>query len=165
MRKRSRLGLLWFILTIAWMAFIFMKSAEPYSVQDVKPALGSVVSEEQLLRYIPRWEFYYDGSLVSWREPYHFVEFFIRKGGHVAEFALLTVLLILTLSARVRSKGLVAAGSGLIAVLYACSDEWHQTFVPGRTGHLADVAVDSIGVVLVLAAYLIVVAIRWRRVR
>ncbi|BFH13259.1 VanZ family protein [Paenibacillus melissococcoides] len=163
MRKRSRLGLLWFILTIAWMAFIFMKSAEPYSVQDMKPALGSFVSEEKLLRYVPRWEFFYDGSLVSWREPYHFVEFFIRKCGHIAEFALLTLLLILTLSARVRSKGLVAAGSGLIAVLYACSDEWHQTFVPGRTGHLADVAVDSIGVALVLAAYAIVIAARRRR--
>ncbi|MBG9793588.1 integral membrane protein [Paenibacillus dendritiformis] len=163
MRKKRRLGLLWFILTVAWMAFIFMKSAEPYSVQDMKPALGSFIPEDRLLGYLPRWEFLYDGSLVSWREPYHFVEFFIRKCGHVAEFALLTLLLILTLSARVRSKGVAAAWSGGIAVLYACSDEWHQTFVPGRTGHLADVAVDSIGVALVLAAYAIVIAARRRR--
>ena len=140
-----------------------MKSAEPYSVQDMKPALGSFMPEEKLLRYLPRWEFLYDGSLVSWREPYHFIEFFIRKFGHVTEFALLTLLLILTVSACVRSKGLIAAGSGLIAILYACSDEWHQTFVPGRTGHLADVAVDSIGVALVLAAYVLVSAVRRRR--
>lgn len=29
--------------------------------------------------------------------------------------------------------------------LYSCSDEWHQTFVPGRSGQLRDVGIDAIG--------------------
>jgi len=31
------------------------------------------------------------------------------------------------------------------AVLFAISDEWHQTFVPGRDGCVQDVVIDSIG--------------------
>lgn len=33
----------------------------------------------------------------------------------------------------------------LLTVLYAMSDEYHQTFVPGRNGALADVIIDSLG--------------------
>ena len=29
--------------------------------------------------------------------------------------------------------------------LYACSDEVHQLFVPGRSGNIIDVGIDSIG--------------------
>ena len=32
-----------------------------------------------------------------------------------------------------------------ICVLYACSDEWHQTFVYGRSGMASDVVIDTIG--------------------
>jgi VanZ like family len=39
----------------------------------------------------------------------------------------------------------------LIAVLYACSDEWHQTLVPGRAGTVRDVVIDSLGIAGVLA--------------
>lgn len=39
------------------------------------------------------------------------------------------------------------ASSMAFCFLYACSDEWHQTFVPGRSGKLADVGEDAIGFV------------------
>ena len=32
-----------------------------------------------------------------------------------------------------------------LTVLYGLSDEWHQSFVPDRTGRLDDVVTDSIG--------------------
>ncbi len=38
-----------------------------------------------------------------------------------------------------------AVSAGL-ALLYALSDEYHQTFVPGRNGSLIDVAIDALGV-------------------
>ncbi|MBS3783599.1 MAG: VanZ family protein, partial [Anaerolineae bacterium] len=37
-----------------------------------------------------------------------------------------------------------------MALLYALSDEYHQTFVPGRQGSLVDVAVDGVGVSVVM---------------
>ena len=38
--------------------------------------------------------------------------------------------------------------SGFITVLYALSDEFHQLFIPGRTGRLKDVCIDSIGMLI-----------------
>jgi VanZ family protein len=35
-----------------------------------------------------------------------------------------------------------------VAVLFALSDEWHQSFVPGRFFSMVDLASDSVGVSL-----------------
>ena len=63
----------------------------------------------------------------------------LRKGAHVCEYLILTVLL-----RRCVRPSLAA----LIALGYAASDEWHQTFVPGREGVPRDVAIDGIGIAL-----------------
>jgi VanZ family protein len=41
--------------------------------------------------------------------------------------------------------------TGAICVLYAISDEWHQSFVPNRDSDPVDVLVDSAGVITALA--------------
>ena len=41
----------------------------------------------------------------------------------------------------------------LIAALYAASDEIHQLFVPGRSGQLSDVILDSAGALAGVAAF------------
>ena len=52
------------------------------------------------------------------------------------------------------------------AALYACSDEFHQTFVPGRAGRVGDVLVDSAGVLLGLALFFLIgKLVRERKVR
>ena len=38
-----------------------------------------------------------------------------------------------------------------IAFIYALSDEWHQTFVEGRTGSMSDVAKDTVGIICGIA--------------
>jgi VanZ family protein len=64
----------------------------------------------------------------------------LRKLAHVAEFALLGVLLV-------RATG--SAGAAIaIGVLYAASDEIHQHFVTGRHGAPLDVAIDAVGVLV-----------------
>jgi VanZ family protein len=42
----------------------------------------------------------------------------------------------------------VAAGAWAIASAYAATDEWHQSFVPGRTADLHDWYADAIGALL-----------------
>lgn len=73
------------------------------------------------------------------------LQFAWRKVAHLSEYA---VLLILALAAFERTwarrKGLLLAAFAF-TVLYACTDEWHQTFVPGRDGTVSDVFVDSVG--------------------
>lgn len=36
----------------------------------------------------------------------------------------------------------------LLGAVYGASDEWHQSFVPGRDASLGDLAMDAVGVVL-----------------
>ena len=33
----------------------------------------------------------------------------------------------------------------LIVIGYACTDEFHQLFVPGRSGQITDVMIDTLG--------------------
>ena len=42
--------------------------------------------------------------------------------------------------------------AALLTVLYAASDEFHQSFVPGRSAVASDVLVDSCGVIVALIA-------------
>ncbi len=45
--------------------------------------------------------------------------------------------------------------AALISILYGASDEWHQTFVPGRFATLADWVADVVGAIVgVLTVYL-----------
>ena len=100
-----------------------------------------------------------------------------RKAAHMTEYAILYCLLYFALSgaaARAAATSVVASdnigsasGSAtrrnqrpwmrtalpplVIAALYACSDEWHQSFVPGRTSTVFDVLIDSLGACVALA--------------
>ena len=38
--------------------------------------------------------------------------------------------------------------AGVLCVLYAASDEWHQTFVPQRGGVFSDVLIDCGGIAI-----------------
>jgi hypothetical protein len=78
---------------------------------------------------------------------------FVVKAYHMAEFALLCYLLFLVLSTRSGKKqGKVVLAAATIAALYAVTDEWHQTFVPGRGGTWVDVVIDCCGIGLSSAA-------------
>ena len=72
-----------------------------------------------------------------------------RKLGHVTGYLLLTLLWAWALNGVARRPVLVAVA---ISFAYACSDEYHQTFVRGRTGTPVDVGVDAIG--MAIAAWL-----------
>jgi VanZ family protein len=74
----------------------------------------------------------------------------LRKLGHVTGYALLTTLWWWALRGVAARPLLIAVA---ISFVYACTDEFHQTFVSGRTGSPIDVGVDSIGIAL--AAYLL----------
>jgi VanZ family protein len=66
----------------------------------------------------------------------------LRKSAHVTEYALLALLLWRA----VRDDGIAFFGT----VLYAVTDEFHQSFVFGRKGAPRDVVFDAIGAFLAL---------------
>ena len=83
----------------------------------------------------------------SLRSPFEpFLDLILRKLAHIGEYGVLTVLLFGALRIHIAREAHALLIAVLVAVLYACSDEWHQTFVPGREGSLRDVAIDGVGV-------------------
>ncbi|WP_261301952.1 VanZ family protein [Paenibacillus andongensis] len=154
----------YFFLTAAvlWMAFIFLKSAESYQQQSLRPLLESKLAGVQLMNIFPQWEFSYDHQMISWQDPIGAIEFFIRKAGHVSEYAILALLWSLALLSKLVKVFIALLTSSIISLLYAASDEWHQTFVKDRTGHGIDVAVDAMGILL---AILLVLVVLWVRTR
>lgn len=68
------------------------------------------------------------------------LELLLRKLAHIAEYVILGALL--ARAAGLRGWRGVALGA-MLGALYAASDEWHQTFVPGRKGNVWDVLLDS----------------------
>ena len=71
----------------------------------------------------------------------------LRKIAHAVEFGTLAALiyfLLLTWRGKWLLKYFISIGA---AVLYACTDELHQHFSDGRNMSIADVGIDSIGIV------------------
>jgi VanZ family protein len=84
-------------------------------------------------------------SIATPLEPLY--DFTFKKLAHVTVYAILTVLLFRALRLHITHRGQALVIAMLVAILYACSDEWHQTFVPGREGTLRDVGFDAIGAI------------------
>ncbi len=76
------------------------------------------------------------------------LSFLVRKSAHMAEFAVLAMLALFWLSSfpmTYRRRCILAV---LISACYAATDEFHQLFVPGRSGEVRDVLVDTAGAVI-----------------
>jgi len=74
------------------------------------------------------------------------LDFYIRKNAHFIAYFILGVL---TLFALVQSAAKKPANLALLfCILYAMSDEFHQLFIPGRSGQFRDVLIDGAGAVL-----------------
>ncbi len=80
--------------------------------------------------------------------PAPWLEVLLKKGAHAFAYGLLAWLYLRLLReslCRDRARGVLRLVSVSLAVVYGLSDEYHQTFVPGRNGNLLDVAVDGVG--------------------
>jgi len=79
-------------------------------------------------------------SEVGWQD------FIIRKLAHFLEYFILYFLFYRALKNTTKlASGRVFLLAFLLTVFYAISDEYHQTFVSGRTGRPFDIGVDSSG--------------------
>jgi VanZ family protein len=78
--------------------------------------------------------------------PDNLFDLILKKAGHAVEYGILAFLLWRALS---QGQGTLSrsalATAFVVSVLYAASDEYHQTFVPGREGTLVDVGFDVVG--------------------
>lgn len=91
----------------------------------------------------------------------------IRKYAHLFEYFMLglsSALFVGKLIADKQSRQLTAfLCAWVFCALYACTDEVHQYFVPGRSAQLSDVMIDSCGAVVGVAIVCIIRAVRYKK--
>ena len=89
-------------------------------------------------------------SLPSDKIPYYGgIDILLKKGGHALGYGLLGLSYYYALP-RSLSKLYRWFLAMTMTVLFALSDEYHQSFVEGRNSSLGDVAIDSIGAAIAL---------------
>jgi VanZ family protein len=152
-QTRGRRGRLWrYGPLLAWAAFVLYASSADFSASNTS----------RIIR-----------PLLLWLSPgiaeasIQRVHFFVRKAAHFTEYALLALL-----AARAfRTSGLAAlrrfwwlAAFALVAAV-ALTDEYHQSFLPSRTGTIYDSLLDVTGGATALACLAVWLAARRRRVR
>ena len=96
---------------------------------------------------------------------YEMLVVIVRKGAHMAEYAVLCMLAALHLTTWKLPYRKLAISSVLFAAFYAATDEFHQLFVEGRSGEVKDVLIDSAGAVLGILAFTIIrlLVLRYQR--
>lgn len=82
------------------------------------------------------------------------LDLLVKKGGHFSGYAILTLAFLRGLGMERRQDGWLAL---LLALLYAASDELHQSLVAGRHSSPVDVGIDLAG-----AVFAILLAQHWR---
>ena len=118
------------VLLIAWMVVIFVFSAMPAEASDEKSMLIVNILDSLGLNT--------QGSLAD------LANHIVRKSAHFIEYALL-YFFALNLMRYYFTFNKALLMSLAIVFLYACTDEFHQLFVPGRAGRFSDVLIDTSG--------------------
>jgi len=131
---------IYIILIITWMIIIFMFSNQPADESSklsdgfISTTIGNIykifdndVTEEKLTEIKEKYT-------TPVRKTAHFTIYLI--------LGTLTILLLREYDIENRKRLILAI---LICLLYATSDEIHQLFIPGRSGEIKDVLIDTSG--------------------
>lgn len=140
MKKKILLRIILLILIFIWMYIVFGFSKH---TGETSSSLSSRIANF----------FTNDENIVRIIEP------IIRKIAHLSEYALGGFLIYgFLLTFEISSKKQIII-SILLGIIYAITDEVHQLFVPGRSGQVKDVYIDSLGVILGVCVLLFIVKI------
>lgn len=125
-------------LLILQMCFIFIMSSFGHNSSDAQ----SNLFVDFIAQNFPHVRHGLENSLISLST----LIFLVRKTAHFTEYAILGSLFFINL--RNTPKDLIERPlviSILFSFLYACTDELHQIFVPGRSAQFRDILIDTLG--------------------
>ena len=114
---------------------------------------GDVNNKDAILRWLPAlaWMaliFYLSSQPDLPGPPNPLWDLILKQGAHFVAYAVLAILFSFALAPR-RETMTIAL---VLSILYALSDEFHQSFVPGRTPSAWDIATDTAGALFALYA-------------
>lgn len=126
-------------LLVSQMCFIFIMSSFGHNSSDAQ----SNLFVDFITQNFPHVRHGLENNLISLST----LIFLVRKTAHFTEYAILGALFYLNFIQFPRlnrhfKKILLPI---LFSFLYACTDEIHQIFVPGRSAQFRDVLIDTLG--------------------
>lgn len=139
------------LLTLLWMTVIFMFSAKN---ADDSTEQSSFVTNILMNIFS---NVYRNSDLSDKMQIIESMSFAIRKAAHFSIYSVLGLLSFLSVYYLTKFSNKTPFISLLICFIYACSDETHQLFVPGRSGQIRDIFIDFSGALLMT---LIILAVR-----
>ncbi|MCR5816296.1 MAG: VanZ family protein [Ruminococcus sp.] len=127
------LALMFLVLAVIWAAVIFgFSSQNSYESASLSGEVADVIIEN-----------------FDVRTEHSALEHYVRKTAHVCEYAVFASLVFASAAFLLKSLGKSAYKaffvSTLAALAYSASDEFHQSFVSGRSGEVKDVLIDTCG--------------------
>lgn len=125
------------IMPITWMIFIFIMSS--FNSHESSQQSGVIVDFVAHILNINNHELL---SLI------------VRKLAHFTEYLILGILIINLLKDYTNNPLFISI---IICLIYATSDEFHQLFVPGRSCQLRDIMIDTLGSILGIFLYKILI--------
>ena len=118
------------LLVLAWMLVIYTFSNMPSSESNSKSKIiiSKIIKDDNLVEKL--------------NKPF-------RKCTHASVYFVLSII-IMCATIQIKDKKLLVFNftAILICFLFACTDEFHQLFVDGRTGQFIDVIIDTCGAIL-----------------
>lgn len=142
MNKSKKKKVLMWILFLGWISFIFYMSSQVADVSNKQS--GFVIKVVETVGFDIESKF---GELAN---------FAVRKTAHVSEYCILAFIAYNLVRCYTDKKNHARIYCIVISALYACTDEIHQLFVPGRTGMFRDVVIDTSGAVIAAIVLLII---------
>ena len=128
------------ILAVAWMCLIFSFSSQP-ATESSKVSGGlchRLVEQTNEVLHLDMTEA--QQLLIAEK-----IEYPVRKAAHMTEYAILGLLSFAFYRGILRKEKRQFLASLVTAAVYACTDEFHQYFVPGRSAEVRDVCIDTAG--------------------
>lgn len=124
------------ILIVLWMILVFYLSNQ--GADDSAQLSGGLARKVLEILHI------LDGKTI---EEQAIIETVFRKLAHFCLYTLGGVLILLHINLYEISDKNKVIISWSIGIAYAITDELHQLFVPGRSGEIRDVCLDSLGLI------------------
>lgn len=140
----SRRKLLPFLPVVGWYAILFCFSAQNGASSG---ALSDRLAYQLIEQTNPT---FFQLNAVEQMSIMEILTFCLRKAAHMGAYFILAGLLLWALKGWLDAPRRRAVATLLLTALLAGLDEFHQTFVPGRSGQARDVLIDLTGAGLML---------------
>lgn len=150
--------IIYIVLTIIWMVVIFIMSSmntnesNGKSKQTIKKTVQKTTEISENIGITDT-----KPTEKQVNETVNKLNFPLRKCAHATEYAILAILIIFTLNSfwgkNYSIKKIFIAI--IVCFIYSLTDEYHQSFVMGRTSQFTDCLIDTLGSIIMCCGYTI----------